>query len=75
MAHTCMPYYYTSVSIALVQQPSAHELLQHSFIKRAKEICGLESVFDLYWKYKTRKDQQLHDKQNSVSAEWNQDEE
>ena len=62
------------MSVSIVQQSSAHELLQCSFIRGAKEICGLESVFDLYWKYKTRKDKQLHNKLNSVSAEWNQDE-
>ena len=59
--------------VLIVQQTSAHELLQCSFIRGAKEMCGLESVFDLYWKYKTRRDKQLHDELNSVSAEWNRD--
>ena len=44
-----------------VQRPSAHELLESSFIRGAKEMCGLESVFDLYWKLKMRKDKQVYD--------------
>ena len=60
---------------SIVQRPSAHELLRSLFIRGAKETCGLEGVFDLYWKYKINKDKQLHDKLNSVSAEWNQDKE
>ena len=43
-----------------MQRPTAHELLQSSFIKDAKETCGLESVFDLYWKHKVKKEKQLH---------------
>ena len=58
-----------------VQCPSVHELLKSSFIRGAKEMCGLESVFDLYWKHQMKKDKQLHDKLNSDRAEWNLDEE
>ena len=58
--------------LSVVQQPSVHELLQCSFVRGARESCGLESVFDLYWKSKMSKDKQLHD---TLSAEWNQDQE
>ena len=43
-----------------LQRPTAHKLLQCLFIRGAKETCGLESVFDLYWKYKLTKDKLLH---------------
>ena len=64
-------------NVSIVQCPTAHELLQCSFIRGANETCGLEGVFDLYWKYKTRKDKQLRDKLNSALEvlEWNRDEE
>lgn len=45
-----------------MQKPTAHELLQFQFIKEAKEMCGLEGVFELYWQLKLKKDKQLRDK-------------
>ena len=44
-----------------MQKPTAHELLQSQFIKDAKEMCGVEGVFEFYWKLKLKKDKQLRD--------------
>ena len=52
-----------------LQRPTAHELLQSSFIKDAKETCGLESVFDLYWKHKMNKETQLHETNDNLGSE------
>ena len=54
-----------------VQLPTARELLQSQFIREAKETCGLEDVFSLYWKVKIKKDQELY---GMLNAELDSDE-
>lgn len=41
------------------QRPTAHDLLESSFIKETAETCSLEDTFDLYWKHILMKEQQL----------------
>lgn len=57
-----------------LQRPTAHELLQCSFIRGAKEICGLEGVFDLYWKHKLTKDKQPYDSEVNDNLPFDDDE-
>ena len=43
------------------QLPTARELLQSPFIRETRETCGLEDIFNLYWKVKMKKDKELYD--------------